>query len=45
MKSVFQNALSANPKIGVAMAMQYSEITFRKRALHKYVRIYEFTHM
>ena len=40
MKSPFKSALSANPKINVAMAMSCSEIMLWKRALPKYVHIY-----
>ena len=34
-RDLFQNALSANPKIDVSMIMPSSEIMFSKRALHK----------
>ena len=44
-RALFQNALSDNPKIDVAMPMPSSEIIFWKRILHKYVDIYAYTHM
>ena len=42
---LFQNALSDNPKVGVAMSMPSSEIIFSKRALHKHVQMYAFINM
>ena len=44
--ALFQNAISANPKIELAMLMPNLEIKFWKTALLKYVHIYThlFTH-
>ena len=41
--ALFQNALSADPKIVLAMRMPSSEIIMWKRGLQKYVHMY--THM
>ena len=45
LRGIFLNALSANPKIEVAMTMPCSEIMFQKRALHKYVHMYAIINM
>ena len=39
-RSLFQNALSANPKLDVAMPTPSSEIMFSNRAVQIYVHIY-----
>ena len=44
-RALFQNVLSANPKIEVAMAMPSSKIMLWKGAVHKYVHIYALIHM
>ena len=44
-RALFQNVLSTNPQIEVAMAMPLSKIMFWKRALHTYVHKYAFIHM
>ena len=44
-RTLFQNALSANPKVDVAMPMPSSEIIFWKRTLHTYVHTYAYIHM
>ena len=46
MKSFFfQNTVSANPKIHVAMPMPSLEIVFWKRTVRKYLDIYAYTHI
>ena len=43
--ALFQKALSADPKIEVAVAMPCSRIMFWKRVLRKYVNIYALIHI
>ena len=39
-KALFQNMISANPKIEFVMSITSSEINFWKRSLHMYMYIY-----
>ena len=44
-RAVFQNTISANPKIEFAMPMPSSKIMFWKTALHKYAHIYAYIYI